>query len=158
MNESCEQILHTTAFNASDEVFEVVYNLYQLSSNKTGKYTCRAEITECVNEEDYIKPHQSVKLRVYTKPDYASHLAAISVVVILLLALLLALFFFIQRAEKGRKQRYQELVSSTKIQFYPTKILELPGNAVYHPTTTSIDRRSVNSFDSRYSLTSQDES
>jgi len=156
-NQSCEQILETKAFNSSDEVFIAKYNLYKTSENNTGKYTCIAEITECMSEEGYAFAEQSVILRVYIKPDYTSHLAGIAVAIALLLALLLALIFFIRRIQKVQKQRYQELISSSKIQFRPTKVLELPNTAVYNATTTSFDRRSTSSFDSKYSLSSQDE-
>jgi len=156
-NQSCEQMLQTTAFNGSDHDFIAEYNIYQLSDNQTGKYVCIAEITECVDEEDYTSTHQSVNLRVYTKPDYTTHLAGIAVLMILTLVLLFALIFFCRRIQRIQLQRYQELMSSTKIQFHPTKILELPNTAVYHPTTTSFDRRSTSSFDSKYSLSSQDE-
>ena len=122
-NQSCEQILETKAFNSSDEVFIAKYNLYKTSENNTGKYTCIAEITECMSEEGYAFAEQSVILRVYIKPDYTSHLAGIAVAITLLLALLLALIFFIRRIQKVQKQRYQELISSSKIQFRPTKVI-----------------------------------
>ena len=122
-NQSCEQMLQTTAFNGSDHDFIAEYNIYQLSDNQTGKYVCIAEITECVDEEDYTSTHQSVNLRVYTKPDYTTHLAGIAVLMILTLVLLFALIFFCRRIQRIQLQRYQELMSSTKIQFHPTKVI-----------------------------------
>jgi len=162
-NDNCSQNLQQMSYdNTTDEAdLSAVYDLHQVTNNNTGSYTCTAQITECIQESypqiEGTEVKQSVYLRVYTKPNYTTHIAAISTVAILLLAILIGLVFFVRRIQKVQEQRYQQLLSSTKIQFHPTKVLELPNNAVYHPTTVVFDRRSVSSFDSKYSLSSQDE-
>ena len=116
--ESCRVILLSDTFSPTDSKnYTSSYTQNKLNQSDSGTYFCMTETIACSNTSV-----QSVYLRVYKKPNYGTHIAIISTTAILLLIILVGLFSFVRRIQDRYLNRYQELLSSTNVQYHPTKV------------------------------------
>ena len=119
---SCPKNLTSMAYETQNSNYSLEYSLTKLNhSTDTGLYICQAEIYSC-QSEDRNKTHTnlSISLRVYIKPNYAFHIGIISAACVLLLALLAGLVVYARKVQARSKNRYQELLATTDIQYYPS--------------------------------------
>ncbi|KAK4016665.1 hypothetical protein OUZ56_031628 [Daphnia magna] len=155
---ACTTVLTSKNYESSNSSNTLSYGLTKLNHTiHTGLYICDAEIYGCQSQnQNATQTSQALYLTVYTKPNYGFHIGIISSVCVLLLAILAGLVSYARRVQKQSKNRYQELLSSADIQYYPSKVLELP-NSVYNTTTTGFVRMSASSFSSKSSFTSNED-
>ncbi|KAI9557560.1 hypothetical protein GHT06_017388 [Daphnia sinensis] len=155
---ACTTVLTSKNYESPNSSNTLSYDLTKLNHTiHTGLYICDAEIYGCQSQnQNATQTSQALYLTVYIKPNYGLHIGIISSVCVLLLAILAGLVSYARRVQKQSKNRYQELLSSADIQYYPSKVLELP-NSVYNTTTTGFVRMSASSFSSKSSFTSNDD-
>ncbi|XP_057366791.1 protein PFC0760c-like [Daphnia carinata] len=155
---ACTRVLVSKNYESPDSPNTLSYELNKLNHTiHTGLYICDAEIYGCQSQnQNATETSQALYLKVYIKPNYALHIGIISSVCVILLAILGGLVSYARRVQKQSKNRYQELLSSADIQYYPSKVLELP-NSVYNTTTTGFVRMSASTFSSKSSFTSNED-
>lgn len=120
---ACTSVLTSKNFELSNSSNSLSYGLTKLNHTiHTGVYICDAEIYGCKSNVNATRTSQALYLRVYTKPNYGLHIGVISSVSVLLIAILAGLVSYARRVQKQSKSRYEELLSSTDIQYYPSKV------------------------------------
>ena len=105
-------------------IYTLSYNMTRLNhTTHTGLYICDAEIYGCQSgNRNATQTSKALYMRVYIKPNYAFHIGIISSACVLLLAILAGLVSYARRVQTRSKNRYQELLSSADIQYYPSKV------------------------------------
>lgn len=111
-------------YESSDVSPSLSYNLHKLNqTSHAGMYTCEAEIYSCYSKNSTVtRASAKVYVKVYAKPNYALHIGILSAACVLLLVLLASLVVFTRKIQKRSKNRYQELLSTTNIEYLPTKV------------------------------------
>lgn len=124
--EECVTVIRSATFETQETVYILPYELINLNQTQAGIYTCQAEIFGCEaptgSNINVTQATESLFLRIYVKPNYGIHIAVISMACVVLLIILIALFYYARKISRKHKSRYQELLSSTEIQYQPTKV------------------------------------
>jgi len=125
--EECVTVIRSATFETQETIYILSYELINLNQTEAGKYTCQAEIFGCEaptgSSVNVTQTSASLFLRIYVKPNYGIHIAVISIACIVLLIILIGLFYYARKIGQKHKNRYQELLSSTEIQYQPTKVI-----------------------------------
>jgi len=124
--EECITTIRSAMFETQETIYILPYELINLNQTQGGKYTCQAEIYGCQaptgSSVNVTQTSESLFLRVYVKPNYGIHIAIISMACVVLLIILIGLFYYARKIGRKHKSRYQELLSTTEIQYQPTKV------------------------------------
>lgn len=114
-------------YESLNSSYTLPYTLLKLNhSSHTGKYSCEAEIYGCQSQKpEAVRMTESLNIRVYTKPNYGLHIGIIAGICVLLLAILAGLVYYGRRVQNRSKNRYQELLASTDIQYFPSKVIRI---------------------------------
>lgn len=116
------KVLTSQNYEKQNSSYSLPYSLTKLNNSlHTGLYICEAEIYSCQSPDlNVTQTNKALFLQVYIKPNYAFHIGLISAACVLLLALLAGLVVYARKVQNRSKSRYQELLASTDIQYYPS--------------------------------------
>lgn len=123
-SDACVTVLSSAIFESPNSSYVLPHSLKNLNHpSHTGTYTCELEIYSCQSQNlNVTQASKSLDILVYVKPNYGYHIGILSAACVLLIAVLVGLAVYARRIQSQSKNRYQELLSSVDIQYYPSKV------------------------------------